>query len=161
MSNITENRLNATILPADITIINTSITAIAAKLPAGSLTPEQRKSLLSLDVENKVFVEDCINEMAISGTGIVPPFISAANIQNDLSLFEQLDIVEANLENLLQKVSDLKRIAADEAMSASNTVYKAYEMANEAGIANAKQGYDKLKARYARQGQNPPIDNPM
>lgn len=160
MSNITENRLNTTILPADISIINNSIAAIAAKLPAGSLTPEQRITLLSMDVENKVFVEDCINEIGISGNGIIPPFITAANIQNDVTLFEQLDIIDAGLQNLVQKVSDLKRIAADEAMTASNAIYKVYEMANEAGIAGAKQGYDKLKARYARQGANTPISNP-
>ncbi len=160
MSNLTENRLNTTILAADITIINGAIATIAGKLPAGSLTEDQRRESLSMDVDNKVFAEDCINEVGISGTGIIPTFISPLFMQNDLTLFEQLDVIEANMQNLLQKVSDLKRIAADEAMTLAHAIYKMYEMANLAGIPGAKQGYDKLKARYARNNVNTPVDNP-
>jgi hypothetical protein len=160
MSNITENRLNMTILAADITIINGAIATIAGKLPAGSLNEDQRKDMLSMDVDNKVFAEDCMNEIGISGTGIIPPFITPVNIQNDLTLFEQLDVIEAALLNLLQKVSDLKRITADEAMTLANAIYKMYEMANLAGVSGAKQAYDKLKARYARNNANPTVDNP-
>ncbi len=159
MGNMTENRLNTTIIAADMTIINSSIAAIAAKLPTGSLDENQRDTMLGMDVENKVFAEDAMNEIGISGTGIIPPFINATFMQNDLTLFEQLDVIEAALLNLLQKVSDLKRITADEAMTAANAIYKIYEMANLAGIPGAKQGYEKLKARYARQSANKAVGN--
>ena len=42
MSNITENRLNTVLAAADIAAINTAITAITTKLPAGSLDDDQR-----------------------------------------------------------------------------------------------------------------------
>ncbi len=153
MSNLTENKLNLTLSAADITAINTSVAAITAKLPAGSLDEEQRKSYMAIDVANKVFSEDVVTEMNISGTGILPPFLNATFIQNDLTLFEQLDGVEANLQNLLQKIADLKRIAGHEAYGMATAVYKIYTAANFAGIPGAKQAYDKLKARYDAQGR--------
>jgi len=152
MSNITENRLNTVLAAADIAAINTAITAITAKLPAGSLDDDQRHVLKSIDVNNKVFVEDTLIELGISGAGIIPAFINPAFIQNDLTLFEQLDGVEASLLNLLQKIADLKRISGHESYSAALTVYKIYEAANLAGIPGAKQAYDKLKSRFDAQG---------
>ncbi len=86
MSNLTENKLNTVIVAADLTIINTSIATITSKLPAGSLTDEQRLSLKSIDVANKVFVEDVITEIGVSGAGIIPAFINPTFIQNDLTL---------------------------------------------------------------------------
>lgn len=160
MGNISENKINVVIPPADITMYNTSIAAIAGKVPNISLTPEQRDGMLSIDVENKVFVEDVINEIGISGVGILPPFITAANVQSDLTLFEQMDVLEAGLLNLLQKVKDVKLTASDEAMSVSNTVYKMYEMAHNAGILSAKQGYEKLRERYRKQATNTPAPTP-
>ncbi len=154
MSNITENKLNTILATADVTAINTAIATITAKLPAGSLDEAQRANYKAIDVDNKVFVEDAIIELGISGSGIIPAFINSAFIQNDLTLFEQLDTVEASLENVIQKIRDLKRITGHEAYSAAQTVYKIYDAANQAGIPGAKQAYDKLKVRYDAQGNN-------
>jgi hypothetical protein len=163
MSNITENKLNTVLLAADLTAINTSITAIAAKLPAGSLTEEQRSDLKSINVNNKIFVEDVITEINVSGAGIIPPFINKAFIQNDLTLYEQLDGIDASLSNLLQKVADLKRICGDEAYTAALAVYRIFDGANQAGVPGAKQAYDKLKVRFEAQTGNAgrPIAEPL
>jgi hypothetical protein len=160
MSNISENKINTVIVAADMTIIKTSIDTVATKVPITTLTPDQRSTLLSMDVDNKVFAEDCITEIAISGTGIIPAFISGAAIQNDITLFEQCDVVEAQLENVIQKVRDVKRLAADEAMTVANAIYKIYEMAALAGVHGAQQAYDKLKARYAKQNTSSPEVTP-
>ena len=154
MSNLTENKLNTVITAADITAINASIVTITSKLPAGSLTDEQRSGLKSIDVANKVFVEDVITEIGVSGAGIIPAFINPVFIQNDLTLFGQLDAVEASVLNLLQKISDLKRISGDEGYSMSLSAYKIFDAANQAGIPGAKQAYDKLKIRFDAQGSS-------
>ena len=153
MSNVTENRLNTVIAQADMTTINTNVSGINSKLPLGSLNEEQRGSMLSINEANKVFAEDVVMEMNISGTGIVPPFLNVTFIQTDLTLFGQLDSIEANLMNTLQRVKDLKRIAGHEAYGMALAVYKIYECANAAGIPGAKQAYDKLKARFDAQGR--------
>jgi len=153
MSNLTENKLNVVLTAADVTAINTNVNTINAKLPIGSLNEDQRANYKAIDVGNKVFSEDVVTELAISGAGIMPAFINGAFIQTDLSFFEQMDALEANLMNTVQRVRDLKRIAGHEAYSMSLAVYKIYECANAAGIPGAKQAYDKLKARFDAQGR--------
>jgi len=158
MSNLTENRVDTVLSESDQSAINDAMVLINSKLPAGSLDEEQRSSFKAIDVNNKVFVQDVITEFSISGRGILPDFLKKEFIQNDLLLFEQLDVVEANLLNTLRKVSDLKRICGHEAYSAALTAYKIFEAANLAGIPGAKQAYDKLKTRFDAQGR-PSVSN--
>lgn len=152
MGNITENKLNLVITAADLTAINTSIAAIGLKLPAGSLTDDQRMNLKSINVDNKVFVEDAIVEMTVNGAGIMPAFLNVVNLQNDITLYNQLDTIESGINTLLQRISDLKRIAGDEAYTGGLMVYRIFESANSAGINQAKQSYEKLSARFNAQG---------
>ena len=149
MANLTQNRLNVILTPAAVTTTNTAIAAIAAQMPAGSLTDEERNSFRSIDVNNKIFVEDTITEMGISGAGIIPPFLNSGIIQNDLTLFEQLDAIESNITNVLRRVSDLKRICGSEGYDNALAVYRIYEAASLAGIPGAKESYTKLNARFS------------
>lgn len=150
MSNLNENRLNTTISSADVVAIEAAINAITPKIPSSPLTPEQRSTFQGMDVDNKIFVEDTITELSISGTGIMPPFLNAGFIQNDLTLFQQLDRIESALQNLLVKVTDAKRTASHEAVSMSQAVYRIYVAADASGITGAKQAVDKLSQRYER-----------
>ena len=160
MSNLTQNRLNTTLTPAAVTAINASITAVGTQLPAGSLTDEERNSFRGIDVSNKIFVEDTINEMGISGAAIIPPFLNSGIIQNDLTLFEQLDSIESNITNVLRKVSDLKRICGSEGYDNALAVYKIYEAASLAGIPGAKESYTKLNERFAASNTGAGRPNP-
>ena len=153
MANITENRINTTIAAADITAISAAIATINTKLPfLLALTDEERASLLGLDVNNKVFVDEALDEMT-NNSSVLPAFISTANLTNDVRLYEQLDTIESTLMNLLSKISDTKRVAGHEAYAVSLTAYNIYGMASSAGIPNARQSYDRLKARFAGQGR--------
>jgi hypothetical protein len=82
----------------------------------------------------------------------MPAFINATTIDNDLKLYEQLDQIEMQLQNALQRVSDLKRLAGDEVYGMSLAVYKILTAAAAAGIPGAQQAYDKLKVRFEAQG---------
>lgn len=155
MSNLSENRINVVLAAADITAINTAIGTILSKVPAGTtLTDEQRLSYNAINVANKVFSDDCLSEAQANGTGILPGFVNLTNLQNDLTVFEQLDQIESALNNALQRISDARRIAGHEAYGQANVIYNAFKTANESGIANAKASYDKLKARFEQQGSN-------
>ena len=155
MSNLSENRINVVLAAADITAINTSINTILSKVPANTtLTDEQRLSYNAINVANKVFAEDCLSEAQQNGTGIIPAFISLPNMQNDLSIFEQLDQIESALNNTLQRISDAKRIAGHEAYGQASVIYNAFKSASDNGIPNAKSAYEKLKVRYDAQGNS-------
>ncbi|MCU7618860.1 hypothetical protein NZ698_16895 [Chryseobacterium sp. PBS4-4] len=152
MGNITENKLNTVITTSDLSAINDAISSISSKLPAGSLTDDQRATLKSINVSNKIFVEDVITETTVNGSEIIPSFVQTANIQTDITLFDQLDTIESGINTLLQKISDLKRIAGDEAYTGALVCYRLFEGANTAGINSAKQSYEKLRARFDAQG---------
>ena len=152
MSNLSENRINVVLSAADITAINTSIAAILSKVPANTtLTDEQRTGYRAIDVDNKVFSEDCLVEAQNNGTGIIPSFVSLTNLQNDLAIFEQLDTIYSSLKNVVQRIEDARRIAGHEAYGQANVIYKAFANAHESGVPNATAPYTKLKARYDAQ----------
>jgi ABC-type Zn uptake system ZnuABC Zn-binding protein ZnuA len=155
MSNLSENRINVVLAAADVTTINESINAILSKIPENTtLTDTQRNSYTAIDVSNKVFSEDVLTEARATGTGVLPPYIDLDALQNDLTIFNQLDAIESGLTNLLQRVKDAKRIAGHEAFGMANKAYKSYRDASDAGVANAKSGYDKLKVRFESQGKS-------
>jgi hypothetical protein len=155
MSNLSENRLNTVLAPADVTAINTSIASILAKVPANTtLTDEQRISYNAINVANKIFAEDCLTEAGANGTGILPAYVNVPNLQNDLTIFDQLDAISSALSNVLQRVEDAKRIAGHEAYGQATLVYNSFKQAHENGVANATASYTKLKARYETQGSS-------
>ena len=100
MGNLTENRINAILTDANISEIKHNVEGILAQLPEGSLTDDERSSFKSIDVNNKIFVEDTLNEIGISGAGIIPAFLNPEYIKNDFTLFEQLDAVESSITNV-------------------------------------------------------------
>lgn len=164
MANIMENRINAIMDEGTLQKLFTVIAEITGSLPEkGNLTlnDEERVRINSLDVDNKAFVEDVINEIRISGNGILPAFITADMIQNDLTLFEQMDRLHTALSNTLQRVADLRRIAASEAYDVSTVAYSIYSSAAQSGIPGSQASFDKLKQRYKSNGGGAPAkENP-
>ena len=149
MANITENRINTTISVADMATIMAAIGTLQAKLGFTlALTDEERTSLFGLDVNNKVFVDEALDEMTNNGA-ILPPFLNTAQLSNDIKLFEQLDSLESILKTLLARVADTKRVAGHEAYAVSLTAYNMYAMASAAAIPNAREAYERLKSRFA------------
>ncbi len=144
-----------TISAADLTAINTAVATLAAKLPAVNLTDDQRKAMKSIDVDNKVFAEDAIYQITSNGAGVIPAYVSVANMQNDLALYEQADQIKASLTAIMQRLDDIRQVTGDELYAAALTSYKLFESASLAGVGNAKTGYDALKVRFAGQGRRP------
>lgn len=159
MANIMQNRVDAILDPKQMDIITKSIQEITKQIPDIenlTLTANERGSILSLDVDNKVFVEDTIAAIKRSGNDIMPVFIKPAQIQNDLTLFTQMDELHAMLLNALQQVSDVRRIAASEAMNVANIAYGIFQIAAQSGLPGAQAAFDKLKERYKDLGIGAP-----
>lgn len=152
MSNITENRINRILNETAMTNALAAITNLETELPEGSLDDAQRDNYRAINVQNKVFTEDVMTEMQNNGTTILPPYLNVGLLKNDFDLFEQLDILESRLVNATRQLSDLKRIAGHEAYTMALSVYKSYDAANQAGIAGAKESYERLSERFNGQG---------
>lgn len=157
MANITVNRLNITINPADEAVLqsNTAQTNLILNNYTESLSPDEREELFGLDVENRVFAYEAWEEANINGS-ILPAYINVLDLDNDLKFFNQLDNIESILENQLQRIKDTKRLAGHEAYAMALTIYKLFESAHLAGIPGATASYNRLKQRFAQQGGGAP-----
>src|SRR3954467_13641096 len=115
MSNLLNNRVNVTATPAQVTAVKAAFQTILTNLPfLVGLTTDERKSLQTIDVGNKAFTEDAINA-AVNNATLVPGYVSVAGMQNDLTLFSQLDELSAIANQLCERLEDTKMLAGSEA----------------------------------------------
>lgn len=155
MANIMQNRVDAILTPADMQKIRDCINTIISLLPEGgnlTLDDDEMGSLTSLDVDNKAFVEDAIVEIRNNGKDILPHVVSANQMQNDLTLFEQMDELQSLIKKADNLVDYVLRAAANEAFNMGSLAYKTFKASASGSIPNAKASYDKLKLRYKDNG---------
>lgn len=159
MANVMKNRLNIVLPAKTVEEIQQKIQEIIQLLPYGgtvTLEDQDRYSLSSLDVDNKAFVEDAIAEVKARGTGIIPAFITADMMQTDLTFYSQCDHILGYVNDLTQRLEDMRRIVASEAYSAAGVCYSIFDTAAQAGMPGAQAAYDKLKPRYKNKGTGAP-----
>ncbi|MFA6056825.1 MAG: hypothetical protein WC756_01410 [Taibaiella sp.] len=159
MANIMKNRINTVLSQNAINLIGESLKTVIEQLPEkGAITLEEgdRHSLESLDVDNKAFVEDAIAEVTSRGKGIIPEFITPQMMTSDLVIYSQLDRIENDVMDVLQRIRDMKRIAASEAKGVANVVYGVFGTAADAGLPGAQAAYDKMKPRFKDNGAGAP-----
>jgi len=161
MSNLLNNRVNATATAAQVTAVKAAFQTILTNLPfLVGLTADERKSLIAVDVANKAFTEDAINA-AVNNPTLVPSYLSVANMQNDLTLFTQLDEISGLANQLCERIEDTKMLAGSEAYSVALSLYKSFGAAADAGVQGADSIVDQLKKRFATSGGNavtvPPV----
>lgn len=162
MSNLTNNRLNVTATPAQVTAVKTALQTILTNLPfLIGLTTDERTVLPAIDVNNKVFTEDAITA-GVNNTAMLPAFISVPNMQTDMTLFSQLDEIIILMKQLLEKLEDTQLLAGSEAYSSALMLYKMFGSAADAGISGADAIVTQLRARFTSQGNTPakPPQNP-
>lgn len=154
-----KNRVNTVMSFDAVTKVNKMLQGVIQLLPEkGNITLEDqdRYKLASLNVDNKAFVEDAIDEVRARGAGIIPVFITADMMLNDMALFSQLDRIHGTLMDVVQRVEDMRRIAASEAYGVASVSYGIFDTAAQAGLPGAQAAYDKLKLRYKDNGAGAP-----
>lgn len=166
MSNINSNRLDVSLNPQEQSQINAAITNIEAMMPfLTGLTTEERIAIPKINVANKAFTEDAIN-IAVGNPSLFPGYINPAEMQKDLTLFNQLDALATSMRRVLEKIEDTLMLAGSEAYISALAVYRNIGAAAKAGVPGADSLYDQLRARFAEQGGDggnnpaPPQPNP-
>ncbi len=152
MSNLTNNRLNSTATAAQMTAVKTALQTISTNLPfLVGLTTDERVALPSIDVNNKAFTEDAINA-GLNNATLIPSYVSVANMQNDITLFSQLEEIIGLVNQLVEKLEDTKLLAGSEAYVSALALYKLFGAAADAGVAGSDAIVGQLKTRFAGQG---------
>lgn len=149
MSNLLNDRVNITATAAQVTAVKTAFQTILTNLPfLVGLTADERKSLVTIDVDNKAFTEDAINA-GVNNPTLIPSYISVANMKNDLTLFTQLDEISGMTTQLCERIEDTKMLAGSEAYGAALALYKIFGAAADAGVPGTDSIVDQLKKRFA------------
>jgi hypothetical protein len=151
MSNLNPNRLNLTYPAADMTLMKSNANATIAKIPAGAtLTEDERASGGDINVDNKIFVDDTLNELNSNGAAIMPAWFSVPNLSNDVAFFDQSEELISLYQNIILRLKDAQRIAGREALINARKAYEQYKSAADGGVAGAQTSYDKLKIRFEK-----------
>jgi hypothetical protein len=152
MSNLTNNRTNITATAAQITAVKTALQTITTNLPfLVGLTVEERVALPAIDVNNKAFAEDAINA-GLNNATLIPSYVSVPSMQNDMTLFNQLEEISGIVNQLQEKLEDTKLLAGSEAYTSALALYKLFGAASDAGVPGTDAIVTQLKARFAGQG---------
>ena len=148
MSNLTNNRIDTVMTPAQIADVKNAITAINTAISFSvSLTAEERMTLPKISVANKSFTEDAINALD-NNAAIFPAYLNVGQMQNDLKLYQQLDELATILRQTLERIEDTRILAGSEAYVAALTVYKIVGAAAKAGIEGSETIYEQLRERF-------------
>jgi hypothetical protein len=152
MSNINDNRLNVTMTPAQITAVKAALQTIQTNMPfLTGLTVEERIALPKINVSNKAFTEDAINS-ALNNANMIPSYFSTTNLQTDYNLYVQLDELILLVDQVAERISDTQMLAGSEAYVSALASYRLFGAAADAGVQGADAIYDRLKNRFANQG---------
>ncbi len=152
MSNLTNNRVSITVTAAQMTAVKTALQTISTNLPfLLGLTIEERIALPTIDVNNKAFTEDAINA-GVNNASLVPNYVALTNMQNDITLYSQLDEIKGLVKQLLEKIEDTQLLAGSEAYISALALYRIFGAAADAGVAGADAIVAQLRTRFAGQG---------
>ena len=155
-----DNRLNITATEAQITAVKAALETVTTNLPfLIGLTTEERITLPAINVNNKIFTEDAITA-GVNNAAMLPAYISVAAMQNDLTLFTQLEEVITMVKQLLEKLEDTQLLAGSESYSSALTLYKLFGTAAESGLPGADAVIAQLRQRFANQGGGTPPVQP-
>jgi hypothetical protein len=117
------------------------------------LTPDERKALPKINVDNRMFIQDALNEMKLpSSANIMPAFFKSLDVEVDLTMFDQCENLAARLTSLAGKVDNTRLLSGSEAFTSGLTFKKLADAAEAAGVPGADQTARKLRERFKGQG---------
>jgi hypothetical protein len=156
MSTTQSNRVSVTLTDQQLSDVRTAFKTITGLMPfLTGLTPEERQAIPKINDSNKTFTEDAIVS-AVNNADLLPGYFSSAEMQNDLTLYKQLDEFSLLASQLSEKIDDTRMIAGSEAYINALTMYRLMEAASKAGVPGSDAVYDLLKQRFAGQGGSGP-----
>ncbi|AFZ27152.1 MULTISPECIES: hypothetical protein [Cylindrospermum] len=153
-----ENRINATLSPADREAVLKAVATIKEKLPfLIDLSKDERIALPKLGDKSRAFVVKAL-EVATQNPDILPRYFDVDEMRRDVELFEALYPIVLSLSQLQALIDDTCLAAGSEAYVAALTVY------NYAKVSGNTQGLDaaldELGRRFARKTKKPEAPAP-
>ena len=117
------------------------------------LSPEERIALPKINVDNRDFINDAINQMQTADAkNLLPAFLKPADAESDLRMFAQMEKLAVALTALLAKIDATRILAGSEAYTTALTFKKIAEAGEMAGITGAGKIAETLRTRFKPNG---------
>ncbi|HLP88836.1 MAG TPA: hypothetical protein VK184_09650 [Nostocaceae cyanobacterium] len=148
---MSDNRIDASLSPADQKAVMQAIATIKEKLPfLIDLSLEERRALPKLGDKSRAFVSKAL-EVALQNPGILARSFDVEEMRRDVELFEALYPIMLSLSQLQELIDDTCLAAGSEAYVAALAVYNYAKVSgNTEGLDTA---LDELGRRFARKSK--------
>jgi uncharacterized protein (DUF2336 family) len=124
-----ENRIDATLTDESKNQILESITGLRGLMPFLIKVGDSDKlSIQQMDDGRRPFTEKA-HDFATRSAAINPGDAILVNAEHDLKLYSSLSVIENELKQLLEMISDTKQLAGAEAYEVSRFIYMKAKMA--------------------------------
>ncbi|AVH70201.1 hypothetical protein [Nostoc sp. 'Lobaria pulmonaria (5183) cyanobiont'] len=156
---MSENRISASLAPADREAVMQAIATIREKLPfLVDLTTEERRTMLKMGDKSRAFVSKAL-EVATQNPNFLPRSFDLEEMRRDLGLFESLYPVLLSLTQLQELVDDTCIASASEAYAAALAVYS---YAKASGDVTGLDGViDEMGRRFNRRSKKKQPEVPV
>ena len=153
-----ENRINATLSPADRDAVLAAIETIKQKLPfLVDLTPDERRTLPKMGDKSRAFVSRAL-DVAAQSSDFLPRSFDVDEMRRDVELADALQAITISLMRLSEMVDDTATAVGSEAYSGALVVY---QYARQSGQGAALDGLlDAMGQRFARKARPAPPTPP-
>lgn len=151
-----DNRVSATIAPADKTAFLGHVTDATALLPfLINLTPAERRRLPGIGVERAGMLDDFSMAMAAHPT-LVPSYVNMTEVNKDLTLVRDLmPLLDAATE-LCEKLDDTMKATSSDLFVAFTAFYANVKEARRRNVPGSDAIYAQLAPYFARSGGSTP-----
>lgn len=155
MSNSQRNLINEVLAPETMTQLLEDINRMESNLPVIVITDDERSGYNAISVDNKIFVDEVIDEIESNPNLNLNEFFETRAIRSDRDVFQQMETLESRLEGVLNRVRDIKRMAGHESYGSATGIYGMLGVLVRNGYKGVQQSYDRLKVRFEGQGKRP------
>ena len=157
-----DNRISATLAPADKAAVLAAIQTIRTKLPfLVNLTADERRHLPKMSDKTVAFDNKCAGYMA-AHPELVPSFVNTTELGKDRALRNDLLDIQQELLQAAEGVDDTIMLASSEAYMADLSFYQNIRQAAKHGVVGADSIYNDLQQRFPGKpgGATPPPPAP-
>ena len=155
-----DNRISAAVTDAVVTDILGHIGAIHSALAfLVNLTPEEKRSLISIKTARAGMDNDFVNAMTMHPT-LVPSYVNMTEVAKDKELRRQLNRIAGPSAELCEALNDTIALAAHDSMMAYLSFYSAAKEAAKRNVPGADTVVASLAQYFPRRGPTPPPPTP-
>ncbi|MDR3351005.1 MAG: hypothetical protein LBN98_05115 [Prevotellaceae bacterium] len=124
-----------------------------------TLTPEERKSMLTMGDKSVAFVEKAY-DLAVQNPTLVPSYLNMSAFDVDKNDALRLRTLLNTAQQVVQGIADTEMVSGSEAFQEALVFYNNVKYAASQDVHGAKAVYEELRKRFPRRRHRHGEDNP-